>query len=75
MEEALLEIVRDFCEEVEPEEITVDSKFIDDLDLSSMEIFALVAEIEEEFEIKISERELQTIFTIGDMVKTIASKK
>jgi len=74
MEERVLEIVRECCDEIDPEEITLESKFIDDLDLSSMEVFSLVSEFEDEFDVKISERDLQRIITVADAARIISEK-
>lgn len=74
MEEEILEIVRECCEEIDPENITLDTKFIDDLDLSSMEVFSLIAEFEGAFDVKISDRDMQKMITVEDAVRVIAEK-
>lgn len=74
MEETILEIVRDCCEDIDPESITLESSFMDDLDLSSLEIFSMISELEDEFDIKIPERDLKGFLTVGDAVRIIASK-
>jgi acyl carrier protein len=57
------------------EDITEESEFIDTLDLSSLEIMAIVAKIEQKFSIKIDENELLSIATVKDLEELIASKK
>ena len=55
-------------------EITEDSSFIDDLDLSSLEIMSIVGDVERKFSIKISEDELLSISTVGDLAKAVQNK-
>lgn len=74
IKEKVLEIVAANCEDIELEEITEESSFMEDLDLASLEIFSLVSEIEDEFNIRITERELQNIPTVGDMIRLIEGK-
>lgn len=44
-----------------------DSVLMDDLDLSSMEILTVVADLEEMFGLRIPEKELRNFVTIGDV--------
>ena len=55
-------------------QIKQDSYLIDDLDLSSIEILAIISKIEDEYSIDISEKELLSIQSINDIVKIISSK-
>lgn len=48
-------------------EITEESEFIDDLGLSSMEFFHLITLVENHFHIKISDRQVQELETVGDI--------
>lgn len=52
-------------------EITEDSEFIDDLGLSSMEFFNLITLIENSYHIKISDRQVQELETVGDIIEII----
>ena len=54
--------------EVSPEDVTESSVLMDDLDLSSMEIVTIVADIEETFGLRIPEKELRNFVTMGDLV-------
>ncbi len=51
--------------------INEDSAMIDDLDLSSVEILSIVADIENEFSIKITEDEMLEISTIKELANII----
>ena len=54
--------------EVSPEDVTESSVLMDDLDLSSMEILTIVADLEETFGLRIPEKELRNFVTMGDLV-------
>lgn len=55
-------------------ELDEDTSVIDDLEFASLEIFNFVAAIEAVFKIKITDRELQTLDTLGDIVNLVAEK-
>ena len=50
--------------EVSPEDVTESSVLMDDLDLSSMEILTIVADLEETFGLRIPEKELRNFVTM-----------
>ena len=54
--------------------INEDSAMIDYLDLSSVEILSIVADIENEFSIKITEDELLEISTVKELANIIENK-
>ena len=54
----ILAILEDVAE-ISPEDVTEDSVLMDDLDLSSMEILTVVADLEETFGLRIPEKELR----------------
>lgn len=61
--------------EVEPDEITEESRLAEDLGLSSFAMMSLMGDLEEQLGIAIDESELTEINTIGDVLKYIESKK
>ena len=63
----ILAVLEDVAE-VSPEDVTESSVLLDDLDLSSMEILTIVADIEETFGLRIPEKELRNFVTMGDLV-------
>jgi len=69
MLEKLIEIIRDVCE-IE-DEITPESRFVEDFGLSSLDMFRLVTEVEESFDISINSRKLQKIRIVADLVKEL----
>lgn len=56
---------------IETEEITLESAFIDDLGADSLDIVEIVMAIEEEFDIKIPDDATENITTVGDAVEQI----
>tara|TARA_B110000014_G_C19962221_1_gene498038 strand:+ start:193 stop:429 length:237 start_codon:yes stop_codon:yes gene_type:complete len=59
---------------VEPEKVSLEARFAEDLDADSLDLVELVMELEEEFDITVEEEELQELPTIGDAFKLISSK-
>ena len=56
---------------VEPEEVTMASTFVDDLGADSLDVFQIVMGIEEEFDIEIPAEGAEKIATVGDAVEQI----
>lgn len=56
---------------IETEEITMDSTFIDDLGADSLDVFQIIMGIEEEFDIEIPNEEAEKIVTVADAVEQI----
>lgn len=71
-EEAVLSrIMEHISEIIESDQVEKDSELVNDLDMSSLEIFSLIAELEEEFHIKIQEKEIRKIRTPQDIQAVI----
>ena len=70
MLERIVKIMRDKCG-IE-DEIALQSCFAEDFGLSSLEMFQLITEIEEEFDVSIPTRKLQSLCTVADLVKEVA---
>ncbi len=56
---------------VDPEEITMESTFMDDLGADSLDVFQIVMGIEEEFDIEIPAEEAENITTVEEAVELI----
>ena len=67
----ILAILEDVAE-ISPEDVNEDSVMMDDLDLSSMEILTVVADLEETFGLRIPEQGLRNFVTIGDLTDYLA---
>ena len=53
-------------------EVMEDSEIMEDLDLSSMDVLFLISGLEDEFQIKIPEKEIRKMETVGDVADVIA---
>ncbi|MDE7299515.1 MAG: acyl carrier protein [Lachnospiraceae bacterium] len=58
---------------VDGEEITLETTFVDDLGADSLDIFQIIMGIEEEFDIEIANEEAEKIVSVGDAVEKIKS--
>lgn len=56
---------------VDTEEITLDTTFVDDLGADSLDVFQIVMGIEEEFDIEIPAEKVEQIVSVGDAVEQI----
>lgn len=58
---------------VDEDEITSDTTFVDDLGADSLDVFQIIMGIEEEFDIEIPNEEVEKIVSVGDAVEAIKS--
>ncbi|HBM74462.1 MAG TPA: acyl carrier protein [Clostridiaceae bacterium] len=56
---------------VDPDDVTLESSFIDDLGADSLDIVELIMALEEEFDIEIPDEEAEKFPTVGDVVNYI----
>ena len=56
---------------IEPEEITMETTFVDDLGADSLDVFQIIMGIEEEFDIEIANDAAEKITTVKDAVDQI----
>ncbi len=56
---------------VDPEEITMESTFMDDLGADSLDVFQIIMGIEEEFDIEIPAEKAEKIATVEEAVEMI----
>ena len=56
---------------LDEDEITMDSKFEDDLGADSLDVFQIIMGIEEEFDIEIQNEEAEKIVSVSDAVEQI----
>lgn len=60
--------------EVDTADVTEASKFTDDLEADSLDLVELVMAMEEKFDIKIDESELEDIETVGQVIDIVEAK-
>ena len=56
---------------VDEDDITEDTKFIDDLGADSLDLFQIIMELEDEFNVEISDEDAEKISTIGEAVEQL----
>ena len=56
---------------VDEEEVTMDTTFVDDLGADSLDVYQIIMGIEEEFDIEIPNKEAEKIVSVGDAVEAI----
>jgi acyl carrier protein len=75
--EEVLEKVREHLAtelEVEPAEITDATRFKEDLDADSLDLYELVMELEDSYGVKMTEEEAGRIVTVGDAVDHVLAQ-
>lgn len=60
--------------QVQPEQVTIDARFGDDLDADSLDLVELVMALEEAFGIEVPESELEGIETVGQAFELVTAK-
>jgi acyl carrier protein len=73
----VLAALRDVAVEVlsvEPESVTDDARFKEDLDADSLDLVELVMGLEERFDISVPEEDLEDVATVGQAVDLVAAK-
>ena len=71
-------VVKHLLNEVEDvisaDDITIESRLRDDLNLNSLQAVNIIIELEDEFNISISEDEIAPLVTVGNVVDIIQNK-
>ncbi len=72
--EAIIAIISDFVD-VDPAEVTVDSKLRSDLGLNSFDFVNIAVEVEREYNIKIPDTDIAQLKTVGDLLDLVEIKQ
>ena len=75
--DGVMKLVRDHLStelEVAPERIQPETRFREDLDADSLDLYELVMELEDRYEIRVSEEEAAEIETVGDAVDFVCAR-
>ena len=56
---------------IDPEKITLDTKFQKDLDADSLDVFQIISELEDIFGMEFESEDASKIITIGDAVQYV----
>lgn len=70
-EEIFQFIVSVFVTLIDVNEIQESDELVEDLGISSMDILTLISYLEEEFGIRITERMIRRVVTVGDLVDLV----
>lgn len=71
-EDILKRVIKLFSTMTEAEEINEDSELLEDLGISSMDTLFLISSLEEEFQVKVSEKAIRNIVTVGEAAEVIS---
>ncbi len=69
--EKLKKIITEVKFDVAPDEIRMESTFMHDLGADSLDVYQIIENIQDEFDIEISPEDAEKITTVGDAVKMI----
>ena len=73
MYEKICEILLNYVDEPEGG-LPADTKFVDDLAMTSLDIMTMIGDVEDEFDIEIETADLHGIFTLGDLEAYLKTK-
>lgn len=68
MFEKLAEIISNYVE-VDPADITPESRFMEDLGFTSFDFMSMMGELEDEFDVEVEQTEAADIRTVGEAVE------
>ena len=71
--EKIRDVIVDLLE-VEPEKVTRDARFREDLEADSLDLVELIMEFEEQFGSTISDEEAQQLTTVGQVVDYVEQR-
>ncbi len=74
IKETVTELIRDIIDD-DAVEITEECGLMEDLELSSLEIMTMIADIEQEYQIVLEESDLRQIVTVGELIDCIKEKR
>ena len=74
MYEKICEILLNYVDEPEGG-LTPETKFVDDLSMTSLDIMTMIGDVEDEFDIELETAKLREIYTISELVAYLSSLK
>lgn len=60
---------------IDPKEVTADKRLVEDLKADSANIMVLIMDLEDAFNMTVDDAAINTLRTVGDVVKYIESKQ
>lgn len=74
MFEKIKELIVNYVE-VDPDTITENSRFIEDLNFNSYDFMSMLGELETELDVTINEEDVLNIHTVGEAIRYLESLK
>jgi acyl carrier protein len=75
VEKRVVDLVAEVLVDVKKENIRMDSKIVEDLGAESLDIYDMIALLEDEFGLEISDEEVEKIQTVQDVANFIKERK
>ena len=75
VEKRIVDLVAEVLVDVKKENIRMDSKIVEDLGAESLDIYDMIALLEDEFGLEITDEEVEKIQTVQDVVNFIKGRK
>lgn len=73
----MLEKIRELLEEkldVNPADVKLETSFKEDLGADSLDLFEIIMQLEEEYDVEFPAEELESIETVNDIIQYLESK-
>jgi len=74
MQEKVIKLISD-ATKIDPSKITMETSFVDDLNLDSLDIVELMMKMEDDFGIEIPEEDAEGLKTVKDVVSYLEKKQ
>ncbi len=75
VEKRVVDLIAEVLVDVKKENILMDSKIVEDLGAESLDIYDMIALLEDEFSLEISDEEVEKIQTVQDVANFIKERK
>jgi acyl carrier protein len=75
VEKRVVDLVAEVLVDVKKENIRMDSKIVEDLGAESLDIYDMIALLEDEFALEITDEEVEKIQTVQDVANFIKGRK
>ncbi len=75
VEKRVVDLVAEVLVDVKKENIRMDSKIVEDLGAESLDIYDMIALLEDEFSLEITDEEVEKIQTVQDVANFIKGRK
>lgn len=73
MLEKMKEIIAEQLEDCDVDEITMETRFKEDLDIDSLDLYEMVMTLEGEYNIEVPTEQMEKMTTVGSVVEYLAS--